>query len=58
VRVLTVRQARELFALSGFETQEVRSTGILPLPDWFSRAIEGFVIHRGHFLLIRCRKPA
>lgn len=58
VRVLTVRQARELMALSGFETEEVRSISILPLPDWLSRALEGFVIHRGHYLLMRGRKPA
>jgi len=58
VRVLTVRQARELFALAGFETPEVRSISILPLPDWLSRALEGFVIHRGHYLLIRARRPA
>jgi SAM-dependent methyltransferase len=57
VRVLTVRQARELFALTGFET-EARSIGILPLPDGVSRILESTVIHRGHFLLVRARKPA
>lgn len=56
VRVLTVRQAQELFTLTGFET-EVRSISILPMPDGLSRALERFIRHRGHFLLIRARKP-
>jgi SAM-dependent methyltransferase len=56
VRVMTVPQARELFTLAGFEA-EVRSIGILPLPDWLSRMLETFVYRRGHFLLIRARKP-
>ena len=55
-RVLTVQQARELFALTGFEA-EVRSISILPLPDALSRALEGMIKKRGHFLLIRARKP-
>lgn len=57
IRVLTVRQARELFALAGFEVEEARSISILPLPDGVSRALEGFVRHRGHYLAIRARKP-
>ena len=57
VRVLTVRQAQEIFTLSGFDT-EARSIGILPLPDGLSRILESKVIHRGHFLLVRARKPA
>lgn len=56
VRVLTVRQAKEIFDLAGFET-DARSVSILPLPDALSRALEGFVIHRGHYLNIRARKP-
>jgi hypothetical protein len=56
VRVLTVRQARELFTLSGFDA-EARSISILPLPDGLSRALEGMIQNRGHFLLIRARKP-
>jgi SAM-dependent methyltransferase len=55
-RVLTVQQARELFTVTGFET-EARSIGILPLPDALSRALEGMVQKRGHFLVIRARKP-
>ena len=56
VRVLTVRQARELFQLVGFEA-EARSISILPLPDGLSRMLERFIYRRGHFLMIRARKP-
>ncbi|MGA2279495.1 MAG: class I SAM-dependent methyltransferase [Verrucomicrobiota bacterium] len=56
VRVLTVQQARELFTLTGFEA-DVRSISILPLPDALSRVLEGKIQKRGHFLLIRARKP-
>lgn len=55
-RVLTVRQAQELFTLAGFDA-EVRSIGILPLPDALSRVLEKTTRNRGHFLLIRARKP-
>lgn len=56
VRVLTVRQARELFTLTGFEVT-ARSVSILPLPDRASRLLEGLIQNRGHYLLIRARKP-
>ncbi|HYV26588.1 MAG TPA: class I SAM-dependent methyltransferase [Candidatus Eisenbacteria bacterium] len=56
VRVLTVRQAQELFQLAGFDG-EVRSIGMLPLPDALSRMLEKFIKSRGHFLLVRARKP-
>lgn len=56
IRVLTVRQAKELFTLAGFET-ESRSISILPLPDGLSRALEGMIQNRGHYLIIRARKP-
>lgn len=56
VRVLTVRQARELFDLAGFET-EARSISILPLPDGLSRMLEGMIKNRGHYLIIQARKP-
>jgi SAM-dependent methyltransferase len=55
IRVLTVRQAKELFTQAGFET-EARSISILPLPDSLSRMLEGVVQNRGHYLLIRARK--
>jgi SAM-dependent methyltransferase len=55
VRVLTVRQAQELFQLVGFET-EAHSINILPLPDSLSRMLEGVVKHRGHYLALRGRK--
>ena len=56
VRVLTVRQARELFQLVGFET-EARSVSILPLPDGLSRVLESMIKNRGHYLILRGRKP-
>lgn len=56
VRVLTVRQAKELFALTGFDAQ-VRSISILPLPDGLSRVLERITPNRGHYLLVRARKP-
>ena len=56
VRVLTVRQAKELFELVGFEA-EVRSISILPLPDRLSQMLEGVVKNRGHYLMIKARKP-
>jgi SAM-dependent methyltransferase len=57
VRVLTVRQARELFELVGFVEVEAASISILPLPDGLSRLLEGVVKHRGHYLTLRARKP-
>jgi SAM-dependent methyltransferase len=56
VRVLTVRQARELFELVGFKA-EASSICILPLPDNVSQVLERFVRHRGHYLTLRARKP-
>lgn len=56
IRVLTVRQARELFALAGFEVS-ARSISILPLPDRLSRLLEHITPHRGHYLLVHARKP-
>jgi hypothetical protein len=56
IRVLTVRQARELFVLTGFDVQ-ARSVSILPLPDGLSRVLERITSNRGHYLLIRARKP-
>jgi len=57
VRVLTVRQAKEVFTLAGFET-EACSISILPLPDSLSRVLEKMIKNRGHYLLISARKPA
>jgi SAM-dependent methyltransferase len=57
VRVLTVRQAKELFTLAGFDAQ-ARSISILPLPDGLSRVLERITPKtRGHYLLIRACKP-
>lgn len=57
VRVLTVRQALELFEWVGFEQVRVRSISILPLPDRVSQWLEGFLTHRGHYMMIQARKP-
>ena len=57
VRVLTVRQARELFQLVGFQVVEARSISILPLPDGLSCVLESVVKNRGHYLMLRGRKP-
>jgi SAM-dependent methyltransferase len=57
VRVLTVRQARELFQLVGFTEVESRSVSILPLPDCLSRLLEGLITNRGHYLMLCGRKP-
>ncbi len=57
VRVLTVRQARELFAWSGFVEIEARSISILPLPDGLSQMLEGVIKNRGHYLILKARKP-
>ncbi|HEX7653086.1 MAG TPA: class I SAM-dependent methyltransferase, partial [Verrucomicrobiae bacterium] len=47
VRILTVRQARELFQWVGFQDVECRSVSILPLPDGLSRLLEPVVTNRG-----------
>jgi SAM-dependent methyltransferase len=58
VRVLTVRQARELYAHSGFVDIEARSVSILPLPDGLSKVMESVITNRGHYLILKARKPA
>ena len=58
VRVLTVRQAKELFAMAGFVDIEARSISILPLPDGLSKMLEGIITNRGHYLILKARKPA
>jgi hypothetical protein len=55
-RVLTVRQAQEIFALEGFKVN-ARSISILPLPDGVSRMLEKFIRHRGHYLIVEAVKP-
>lgn len=57
IRVLTVRQAREIFESAGFEVK-AWSISILPLPDLLSRALEKFIHHRGHYLIVEARKPS
>lgn len=56
IRVLTVRQAHEIFTHAGFETN-AHSVSILPFPDSVSRLLEKLFRHRGHYLNIQARKP-
>ncbi|HYG25235.1 MAG TPA: class I SAM-dependent methyltransferase [Verrucomicrobiae bacterium] len=57
IRILTVRQARELFELVGFRSVKTGSISILPLPDQLSQWLEKFVANRGHYLQIEAVKP-
>jgi SAM-dependent methyltransferase len=57
VRVLTVRQAVELFEMVGFEAK-AHSISILPFPDGLSQGLEKFIKHRGHYLALQATKPA
>ena len=56
IRVLGVRQARELIEKIGFRNSEVRSIGLMPLPGWMGRPLERIARGRGHWLLIRAVK--
>jgi len=56
VRVLGVLQAQELFERIGFKAS-VSSIGLMPLPDWLGRRLEGVMSRRGHLLLIEASKP-
>ncbi|MBI5386099.1 MAG: class I SAM-dependent methyltransferase [Verrucomicrobia bacterium] len=58
VRALGVVQAQELFEKIGFESVEVSSMGLMPLPDWLGRRLEGLMPRRGHLLLIHGQKPS
>ena len=57
VRALSVLQAQELFERVGFESVRASSLGLMPLPDWLGRRLEGWMKRRGHLLLIEARKP-
>lgn len=56
-RVLSVLQARDLLQRLGFTEIEVRSIGLMPLPGWLGRPLENLLTRRGHWLLIKARKP-
>ena len=56
IRALSVLQAKELFELIGFQAQ-VRSIGLMPIPEWLGRHLEKLMPRRGHFLIIEARKP-
>ena len=57
IRALSVLQAKEIFDRVGFET-DASSLGLMPLPDLVGKHLESLMSRRGHFLLIRARKPA
>ncbi|MBI3878695.1 MAG: methyltransferase domain-containing protein [Verrucomicrobia bacterium] len=56
-RILSVAQARDLFAKAGFGGIDVRSLGLMPLPRWLGKPLEGLMPRRGHWLLMRATKP-
>jgi len=56
VRALSVPQAKELFDKVGFQT-EALSIGLLPIPNWLGQMLEPICYRRGHFLLVRAKKP-
>ena len=58
VRALAVLQAEELFQRVGFTGVEASSMGLMPLPDWLGRRLEGVMPRRGHLLVIQAKKPA
>ena len=44
--------------MAGFVDIEARSISILPLPDGLSQMLEGIITNRGHYLILKARKPA
>ena len=57
VRVLGVLQAKELAEHVGFQA-DVTSIGLMPVPEFIGRRLERFWYRRGHFLLMRLKKPS
>ena len=57
-RVLSVAQSRDLLKKIGFVDIDVRSIGLMPIPGWLGRPLEKLMPRRGHWLLIKARKPA
>jgi SAM-dependent methyltransferase len=55
-RILSVAQARDLFARVGFVDIEVSSIGLMPLPRWLGKPLESLMPRRGHWLLMKARK--
>lgn len=56
-RVLSVRAAEDLLRKIGFVEIDVSSIGLMPIPQWLGKPLEGLMRRRGHWLLIRARKP-
>lgn len=57
VRVLGFRQAGELLRKVGFDKVTVRTLGLMPIPGWMGRRLEGVFRGRGHWLLLSAEKP-
>ena len=57
-RVLSVSQAYDLLKKIGYTDLETRSIGLVPLPEWLGKRLERAMPRRGHWLLLRARKPA
>ena len=57
MRALSVLQAQELFEKLGFAKVRASSIGLMPLPDWLGRSLEGVMYRRGHLLLVEAQKP-
>jgi hypothetical protein len=57
VRVLTVSQASDLLLRTGLMDVQVHSIGNMPLPMVIGKPLEAIFPRRGHFLLMRARKP-
>ena len=56
VRALSVPQAKGIFEKVGF-VAESKSIGMLPFPGFLGRMLEPICPRRGHFLLVKGRKP-
>jgi len=56
IRALSVLQAEQLFDRLDFPAK-VSSIGLMPMPDWLGKQLEGLMVRRGHLLLIKARKP-
>lgn len=56
-RVLSVPQTRDLLHKIGFVDVNVSTMGLMPIPGWLGRPLEKLMPRRGHWLLIRARRP-
>jgi len=57
IRVLSVTQAVDLLAQTGFINCQVSSIGLMPLPEIMSKPLEHWIRRRGHWLHMKAQKP-